>query len=392
MAAGLGDVAAAHRDPAVVVVHEDGVAADLVDETILQRTIFRAGVEDRAAAVRGPVAAHQRFLVLHEGPRGVAEGQALEADEPHRRLLRAAELDQMPQADGFDRRLGQINARGRIEVQGAGLAVEEPLARRIQFLEDVLHETDVVHAHRAVVLPAAFVGDLVVRALAGDDIVHAAPLGGMQGMDEPAGRVFPSRRPLRAEGILRPAVEVVLLGVEVRIPRHGLARAIDEKLVRGKARGHLGLHDAVLVRFPLEVLQPDAAADHRLLLRIRLIHDRSGLRAGILGGEDQGLGQIVRSLPDEDRHGFAPAPPSARPAAPAASVANGFSSVPGFASFPPAARIVAPGPRRRTKGQSRQHGQRPQWHHQMPSWFTFLVFSSVYPVAPQTFTIVSCPW
>ena len=51
-------------------------------------------------------------LVLHEGPRGVAEGQPLEADEPHGGLLAAAELDQMPQANAFDRRLVQINAAG----------------------------------------------------------------------------------------------------------------------------------------------------------------------------------------------------------------------------------------------------------------------------------------
>ncbi len=108
--AGLGDVAAAHREAAIVVVDEDGVAADLVDEAILQRAIFRAREEDGPAAVDGPVTAHQRLLVLHEGPRGVAEGQPLEGDEPHRGLLRAAELDKVPQADGFDGRLGQVNA------------------------------------------------------------------------------------------------------------------------------------------------------------------------------------------------------------------------------------------------------------------------------------------
>ena len=77
LAAGLGDVAAADRDAAVVVVDEDGVAADLVDEAILERAVFRAVEEDRAAAIDGPVAAQERLLVLHEGPRGVAEGQAL---------------------------------------------------------------------------------------------------------------------------------------------------------------------------------------------------------------------------------------------------------------------------------------------------------------------------
>ena len=104
VAARLGDVAAADRHSAVVVVHEDRVAADLVDEAVLEGAVLRAGSEDRAAAVDRPVAAQQRFLVVHEGPGGVAEGESLEADESHRRLLRAAELDEVPQADGLDGR------------------------------------------------------------------------------------------------------------------------------------------------------------------------------------------------------------------------------------------------------------------------------------------------
>ena len=77
--AGLGDVAAADGDAAVVIVDEDGVAADLVEEAIFQRAIFAPAEEDRAAAVDGPVAAQQRLLVVHERARRVAEGQALAA-------------------------------------------------------------------------------------------------------------------------------------------------------------------------------------------------------------------------------------------------------------------------------------------------------------------------
>ena len=58
----LGDVAAAHGDSAVVVVDEDGIAADLFDRAVLQRAIFRAVEEHRAAAIDGPVAAQERFL------------------------------------------------------------------------------------------------------------------------------------------------------------------------------------------------------------------------------------------------------------------------------------------------------------------------------------------
>ena len=59
---GVGDLAAADGQPAVVVVDEDGVAAHLVEEAVLQRGSPRCRAEDRAAAVDGPVAADQRLL------------------------------------------------------------------------------------------------------------------------------------------------------------------------------------------------------------------------------------------------------------------------------------------------------------------------------------------
>ena len=193
-----------------------------------------------------------------------------------------------------------------MEIERAGFCIQEPLAGRVEFLKDVFHEpVFLVHAHLPVVLPAALVGDLVVRALAGDEIMHTAPMRGMQRMDEAAGRVLPARRALRTERIRRRAVENALLGVEVRIARQGLAFAIHEKLVGGKARRNLGLHDAVLVGFPLEVAHLDTAADDRLLFLIGLIDHRRVLGAGIRGGEDQGFGQIVYSLPNEDGHRLA---------------------------------------------------------------------------------------
>ena len=88
-----------------------------------------------------------------------------------------------------------------------------------------------MHALRAIVLPTAFVGDLVVIGFAGDDIVHAAPLGGMEGVDESTGRIVPSDRTLRTDRILRPAVEVAHVGIEIGIPRQRLTLAIHEKLI-----------------------------------------------------------------------------------------------------------------------------------------------------------------
>src|SRR6266571_3854477 len=57
---GFGNVAAAYRDSAIVMVHENGVATNLVQKTILQRTVFGSLEEHRPAAVDGPVRAQER--------------------------------------------------------------------------------------------------------------------------------------------------------------------------------------------------------------------------------------------------------------------------------------------------------------------------------------------
>jgi hypothetical protein len=47
-----------------------------------------------------------------------------------------------------------------IEVERVGFGVVEPFAGGVEFLEDVFHHAEfLVHAHLAVVLPAALVGD-----------------------------------------------------------------------------------------------------------------------------------------------------------------------------------------------------------------------------------------
>ena len=106
-----------HGDAAVVLVDEDGVAADLVDRGFLDRAVFRAVEEDGPAAIRGPVAAQERLLVVHEGAGGVAEGDSLERDEADGFLLRAAELDQMAEADDLDGGGIELHVGGRIEIE-----------------------------------------------------------------------------------------------------------------------------------------------------------------------------------------------------------------------------------------------------------------------------------
>ena len=162
--------------PAIVVVHEDGVAAHLVDEAVLQAAVFRAREEDRAAAVDRPVAADQGLLVVHESPGGVAEGQPLEGDEANRGLPGAAELDEVSQSHRFDGRRGQVDVGRGVIVEGVGLGVEEPLAGSVQLLEDVLDEAELpVHGRGPIVLPAALEGDRSVVLLARDDEVQTAP-------------------------------------------------------------------------------------------------------------------------------------------------------------------------------------------------------------------------
>ena len=157
------DVAAGDADPPVVVVHKDGVAAQLIELAVGDLAIFRTVEQHRAATIDRPVASQQRLFHIHERACRMAKGEALQRHGSDGFLAAALKLDQMPQPDDFDRRLVHVDIRRRIEVQRRSLGVVEPLAGSIQFLEDVLHKAvSCVHAHLAVVLPAAFVGDFVL--------------------------------------------------------------------------------------------------------------------------------------------------------------------------------------------------------------------------------------
>ena len=90
------------RDAAVVVIHEHGIAANLIQKAILDGTILSAVQEQRAAAICRPIAPDQRLFVLHERARRVTKRQPAERDKAHWRLFRAAEFYQVFQPDGFD--------------------------------------------------------------------------------------------------------------------------------------------------------------------------------------------------------------------------------------------------------------------------------------------------
>ena len=78
LAPALCDVTASHRDPAVVVVHEDGVAAYLVDEAVLNRAVFAYQCEEQTAPPRYVVQSLRTSgsLFSMKVRAAVAEGQA----------------------------------------------------------------------------------------------------------------------------------------------------------------------------------------------------------------------------------------------------------------------------------------------------------------------------
>ena len=140
--AGLANFAAANGDAAVVIINKHRVAADLVDECVGERAVLGAVDKNRAAAVDRPVGAQQRFLGVHHGAGGLAEGETAQGDETHRGLFVAGEFDEGAQAGGFDRGGGEVEPGGRIIIKRVGGAVEEPFAGGVELFEQVFDEAD----------------------------------------------------------------------------------------------------------------------------------------------------------------------------------------------------------------------------------------------------------
>ena len=247
--AAVADQTAAHGDAAVIVVHQHGVPADLIEHAVGQLAVLGALVEHRAAAVDRPVAAQQRLFGVHKGAGRVPEGQPAELQVTDGRLLVASELDQVRQTRGFDDGLVQLQRIRRIEGQHVLRRVVIPLAGRVEFLEHVLDEAVfVVHAHLPIVLPAAFVDDVAVGRLPGDAVMVTAPMGSVHGMDVAADRVAPARGPLRAEGVRRVSVVDRHFRVEIWVTGHRLTLAVDEQLIDREAGRRVRLVDPVAMR------------------------------------------------------------------------------------------------------------------------------------------------
>jgi len=309
------DVATGDANPPVVIVHEDGIAAQLIELAVGDRAVFRSIEEHGPAAIDRPIAPQQRFLHIHERAGRMAEDEAAQrhrSDRPEMGRARistigacptfvpaALKLDQVPQADHFHRRPAEIHVCRRVEVQRRCLCVVKPFAGGVEFLEDVLDEAVLrVHAHLAVILPAALVRDFVFLVLAGDAVVVAAPVRTVHGMDEPADGIGPPRGPLGTERVGRRAVVRTGVGVEIRIAGHVLPPAVHEQLVDHQSRGRPGLEHPVPVRLPMQIELRPAADNHRLA-RCRDVRG-----SGIFRSDDDRLRQVVDAGTEHHRLGF----------------------------------------------------------------------------------------
>src|SRR5260370_20886544 len=202
-------MAAAQNDAAIVIAHEDRIAAQLIQGAIIKRSIIGPLKENGPTPVNRPIAAKQRLLVVHEGAATVTKEKPFEMYVGDRFLQVAAELNQITLLYGLDRGGFQIDVLGRIKVKRPILGVEEPFPGGVEFLKNVLDEAILLmHAGLAIVLPTTFVSNGATGILAGDSVMKIAPHDGVHGMNVTTARVGPAFGSLLAERVRRSAAEV----------------------------------------------------------------------------------------------------------------------------------------------------------------------------------------
>src|SRR4029077_14469498 len=69
----LIDMQSAQSEAAIVIAHEDRVAAELLKGAVFDGAILGPLEQDGPAAINRPVAPKQRFLRVHEGARALAK-------------------------------------------------------------------------------------------------------------------------------------------------------------------------------------------------------------------------------------------------------------------------------------------------------------------------------
>ena len=193
--------------------------------------------------------------------------------------------------------------------------IEEPFAGGVELFEDVLHETVLtVHAHLAVVLPAALELGISLGIHARDAVMEVAPFGRVQGMHESVFGMRPLLDPLPADGVGRGAAIDARGRIVIRIAGHGLAAAVEKELIEVELAFLHSRHEGRLDARrpanrervprcpgigPLQIQSPPAA-DHGGFAGGGLKDHRPGRRAGILRFQQQGLGQIIGAAAEND--------------------------------------------------------------------------------------------
>ena len=201
------NMATGDTQPAVVVAGKDSIATNLGELGVSNGAVLSTLKEHGTTSVDGPVTAQQGLLGFHEGAGGLAEGNSLEMNVLGGILLATQHLDEVRQDGGLNLCVFEICFFSWEVVEGVCLGIMKPLSGGIELLEDVFYKAmGFVHAHLAVVLPAALILHLVFFVLAGDAVVVATPAVGVNGVDVATGGIFPVSGALRAEGVSSVAV------------------------------------------------------------------------------------------------------------------------------------------------------------------------------------------
>jgi hypothetical protein len=170
---------------------------------------------------------------------------------PHGGAFAAPNVKQPLRTADHYRRFVEVNALGRHEIQRRGRRVEKPLARCVQFLEDVLNvPIRGMRLRGSVVADRLTKGQGTIWILTKNWHLHTAPAATVEGMHDGTARVFPSLHPIGSQRIRGIASQDSSFWIEIRIARAHLALAADEQLIEGFAFD-LRLHDAAAIWLPL---------------------------------------------------------------------------------------------------------------------------------------------
>src|SRR5439155_26878764 len=103
-----------------------------------------------------------------------------------------------------------------------------------------------------VVLPPTFLRQSALRVLARDTPSEITPEGWMHCMKIAAGRIGPAYRAIRGNRVRSEAVEILCLGIVIRIARQDLSIAIDEYFFGLQILRRFRLKDSIAIRLPVQ--------------------------------------------------------------------------------------------------------------------------------------------